>query len=137
MHLRRLATPLLKALCLCTFGLCVVAAATSAAPELQSPAIASLNKPGPQLLVQASPAPVAPIFEAREQKSKTSIQSVAQSISFAGALILTADHLVRSVDSVLENMRIEREDGTCLWLDVSTDPKKVGVMLQISCPLGN
>ena len=60
----------------------------------------------------------------------------AYKISYVGSLLLTADHLIRSVDSVMESMEISREDGTQLRLLMEPNSRGFEVMVRLERPIG-
>ena len=60
----------------------------------------------------------------------------AYKISYIGSLILTADHLVRSVDSVMESMEVRRRDGTQLRLIMEPNSRGFEVMVRLERPIG-
>lgn len=59
----------------------------------------------------------------------------AYKISYIGSLILTADQIVRSVDSVMESMELTRQDGTNLRLLMGPESRGFEVMVRMSRPL--
>jgi hypothetical protein len=64
-----------------------------------------------------------------------SLEALASKISFVGGLILTADHLMRSVDSVMEAAAYRRPDGSYLRLNAEPTSKGFLVGLVMSRPL--
>jgi len=98
------------------------------------------SRPAPQTLFLdsshrlASADRAAPPLLRRTENRKSSVEAFAARASVAGVLLLTADQIVRSMDSVIETMQLRREDGTCLRLDTS-GARGLGMMVEISCPL--
>ena len=80
---------------------------------------------------QPSLTPRRPQRTAREEVGRW-----AYKISYIGSLLLTADHLVRSVDSVMESMEVSREDGTQLRLLMEPNSRGFDVMVRLSKPIG-
>ena len=56
-------------------------------------------------------------------------------ISYVGAVVLTADRVVRSMDSVLDRMQYQGHDGTNLRLVMEPSRHGFDVMLKMSRPL--
>jgi hypothetical protein len=56
-------------------------------------------------------------------------------ISYVGAVVLTADRVVRSMDSVLDRMQYRGNDGTALRLVMEPSRHGFDVMLKMSRPL--
>jgi hypothetical protein len=83
-------------------------------------------------LSAASPAPVQALTA---QSSRLDLGQLAFRISYIGSLILTADRVVRSVDSVLDGMEVTRDDGTRLKLLMEPGSGGFDVMLKMSRPL--
>ena len=59
----------------------------------------------------------------------------AYKISYVGSLILTADQIVRSVDSIMDSMELTREDGTNLRLLMGPESRGFEVMVRVTRPL--
>ena len=58
-----------------------------------------------------------------------SIESLAAKISFIGGLLLTADQVMRSVDSVMEAATYRRPDGS--YLRLNAEPMSRGFLLGV------
>jgi len=71
----------------------------------------------------------------RARDSREDLTRIAYKISYVGTLLLTADQVVRSVDSVLDSMKITREDGTRMAMLMEPAPRGFEVMIKISRPL--
>ena len=63
------------------------------------------------------------------------LSRMAYRISYIGSLLLTADHIVRSVDSVLDSMELTRQDGTQLRFQMRPNTKGFQVTLKLSRPI--
>jgi hypothetical protein len=77
--------------------------------------------------------PAAPALEMGSRLSRSTAESIAEiayKISYVGSFILTADRLVRSVDSVLDHMSVT-QDETTLRLDMRPASKGFQVMLKL------
>jgi hypothetical protein len=68
--------------------------------------------------------------------SKFDYSRLAYKISYAGAILLTADHVIRSVDSLLDSMEYTRPDGTTVHFIMEPKSKGFEVMVKMSRPLG-
>ena len=66
---------------------------------------------------------------------ENSLEALASKISFVGGLILTADHVMRSVDSVMEAAAYRRPDGSYLRLNAEPMSRGFLVGLVMSRPL--
>jgi hypothetical protein len=84
-------------------------------------------------LTAANPSPVQALSQSGS--SKFDLGQIAYKISYFGSLILTADRVVRSVDSVLDGMQVTRSDGTRLKLLMEPGTSGFDVMLRMSRPL--
>ncbi len=74
--------------------------------------------------------------EARPGNDRLDLARVAYRISYAGALLLTADRIVRRVDSVLDSMEYTSADGTAFRFNLEPKSKGFEVMLTLSRPIG-
>jgi hypothetical protein len=90
-----------------------------------SPAKAFLTT-GNRIPVQALP---------QHETSKVDLGQLAFKISYVGSLILTADRVVRSVDSILDGMQVTRDDGSTLKLLMEPGTSGFDVMLRMSRPI--
>lgn len=75
-----------------------------------------------------------PVLQPRHASGEFDLEKFASRISYAGAILLTADHVFRSVDSVLERAQVRCADGTCIRLDMKS-ASGVGMMLKVSRPI--
>ncbi|HET9234144.1 MAG TPA: hypothetical protein VFP10_08410 [Candidatus Eisenbacteria bacterium] len=68
-------------------------------------------------------------------RKESSLEAFASRVSFVGGLLLTADRVFRSVDSVMEAPLLKREDGSILR--VNAEPTSRGFLLgfHLSRPL--
>ena len=76
-----------------------------------------------------------PLSHFRASKDESSLEAFANRVSFFGGLLLTADRVFRSVDSVMEAPLVKREDGSILR--VNAEPTSRGFLLgfHLSRPL--
>jgi hypothetical protein len=77
-------------------------------------------------------------FLNQETRPKDTLQELSQlayKISYVSSLILTADQIVRSVDSVMDRMELTREDGSRLRLRMQPSSGGFEVMLKVSRPI--
>jgi hypothetical protein len=56
-------------------------------------------------------------------------------ISVVGGLLITADRLIRSVDSAMDAPLFKRDDGSCVRLNTESNSKGLLVGLTVSRPL--
>lgn len=133
----------MKRLLTCMLGItCCAATAYAAPPQIDNAAPdlgltfsgsaaenAFLNPIEDPAVYSLTPEP--PIRSVQEQVGRW-----AYKISYIGSLLLTADHLVRSVDSVMESMEISREDGTQLRLLMEPNSRGFEVMVRLERPIG-
>lgn len=86
-------------------------------------------------LSPGTPGQIDPLSHLIRSKDESSLESFANSISFFGGLLLTADRVFRSVDSVMEAPLVKREDGSILR--VNAEPTSRGFLLgfHLSRPL--
>ncbi len=85
-----------------------------------------------QLFDRAAPASK----EATEARELAEVQAIAYRISYAGVLLLTADRLFRSFDSVLESMQLNAEDGTNFHFVMEPKSRGFEIGLRLSRPIG-
>jgi hypothetical protein len=71
----------------------------------------------------------------KTQDGLEELSRMAYRISYIGSLILTADHVVRSVDSVLDSMELTRQDGTQLRVNMRPNSDGFEVSLKLSRPI--
>jgi hypothetical protein len=71
----------------------------------------------------------------KPESTEEIIGKFAYRISYFGSFLLTADRLVRSMDSVMESMQVERPDGTCLRLCAEPGSRGFEVGLRLSRPI--
>lgn len=76
-----------------------------------------------------------PLSHLTASNKESSLESFASRVSFFGGLLLTADRVFRSVDSVMEAPLVKREDGSILR--VNAEPTSRGFLLgfHLSRPL--
>ena len=74
-------------------------------------------------------------FQASESSGLEDLTRVANSIAYVGTLILTADQVIRSMDSVLNRMALTQPDGTELRLNMRPSSGGFKVMLKLSRPI--
>ncbi len=67
--------------------------------------------------------------------SDLDIMQVVYRLSYVGAVVLTADRVVRSVDSVLDRMQINCTDGTNVRFTMEPGRRGFDVMVKVSRPL--
>jgi len=67
--------------------------------------------------------------------SHEDLARLAYKISYVGTILLTADHLVRSVDSVLDSMKLTRDDGTRMVMLMEPRSRGFEVMIKLSRPI--
>jgi hypothetical protein len=65
----------------------------------------------------------------------SSLENLAYKISFVGGLLLTADRVVRSVDSVMDRTALRTQDGSCLRLNAEPCSRGFLVGFSMSRPL--
>jgi hypothetical protein len=99
------------------------------------PDVLSLGSVAPSQVFLSSAAAPAPIQALPSPESKLDLGRIAYKISYLGSLILTADRIVRSVDSVLDGMQVTCHDGTSVKLLMEPGSKGFDVMVQMSRPL--
>jgi len=75
------------------------------------------------------------LLNPRHPGEKLTVEQIASRISYVGVVLLTADRIARSMDSVLETMQIRCPDGTCLQLDTSPGRRGLGMGVLLSRPL--
>ena len=63
------------------------------------------------------------------------LEAFAAKVSYAGVLLLTADRIVRSMDSVLEHMQIATPDGTRIRLEMGPTSYGMNVGIRLSRPI--
>ena len=80
-----------------------------------------------------SPALLEP-FRSDEVSSIEELTIIANKIAYVGSLILTADQVIRSMDSVLNRMALTQPDGTELRLNMRPSSGGFKVMLKLSRP---
>jgi hypothetical protein len=100
----------------------------------------SSTAPPPDLLsrIQAPDARSAPYLDPSPQQGSSqrdSFASIAYKISYVGSILLTADQVVRSVDSVMDSMKLRAPDGAVVRFDMRPDSKGFEMMLRVSRPL--
>ncbi len=61
---------------------------------------------------------------------------IAYRVGYVGVLLLTADRVVRRVDSVMDSMELTADDGTCLRLQMQPERRGFEVKLRLTRPLG-
>ena len=113
----------------------------------QSPRIDLNRNPFPAFLVGGQNSPQSYSTSSMEQqiqflnqetRPKDTLQELSQlayKISYFSSLILTADQIVRSVDSVMDRMELTREDGARLRLRMQPGSNGFEVMLKMSRPI--
>jgi hypothetical protein len=74
--------------------------------------------------------------EATEARELAEVQAIAYRISYAGVLLLTADRLFRSFDSVLESMQMNAEDGTNFRFVMEPQSRGFEIGLRLTRPIG-
>lgn len=67
--------------------------------------------------------------------SHEALAHLAYKISYIGSVILTADRVVRSVDSVLDSMKLTRPDGTRMSMNMEPASHGFEVMIKLSRPI--
>ncbi len=125
-------------------GFSCCAAVAQAAPRLTpgSPDAASLRGEAPFLLTLSSGEQEAFEWAAPdagrgdEDREAARIEELAYRISYAGALLLTADRLVRSFDSILESMQMNTGDGTNFRFVLEPRRRGFEVGLRLTRPIG-
>jgi len=131
----------LVATILACFGItCCVAASYAGAPR-HGGQLLTLDRPN--LSAKVSPLSVfgstggqPDLFPVESRSgSRFDYSRLAYKISYAGAILLTADHVIRSVDSLLDSMEYTRPDGTSLHFVMEPKSKGFEVMLKMSRPL--
>lgn len=116
---------------------CVSAAYAAGGPDGSRPALEPLSltgvSPAKAFLAAGNPAPVQALPQ--HQAAKFDLGQLAYKISYVGSLILTADRVVRSVDSVLDGMQVTSDDGSTLKLLMEPGTRGFDVMLRMSRPI--
>lgn len=74
--------------------------------------------------------------EATEAREVAEVEAIAYRISYAGVLLLTADRLFRSFDSVLESMQMNTEDGTNFRFVMEPQSRGFEIGLRLTRPIG-
>lgn len=74
--------------------------------------------------------------EAAEAREIAEVQAIAYRISYAGVLLLTADRLFRSFDSVLESMQMNAGDGTNFRFVMEPKSRGFEIGLRLTRPIG-
>jgi hypothetical protein len=74
--------------------------------------------------------------EATEAREVAEVEAIAYRISYAGVLLLTADRLFRSFDSVLESMQVNAEDGTNFRFVMEPQSRGFEIGLRLTRPIG-
>lgn len=74
--------------------------------------------------------------EATEARELAQVEAIAYRISYAGVLLLTADRLFRSFDSVLESMQMNAEDGTNFRFVMEPKSRGFEIGLRLTRPIG-
>lgn len=74
-------------------------------------------------------------FRSDEASSLEDLTIIANKIAYVGSLILTADQVIRSMDSVLNRMTLTQPDGTELRLNMRPSSGGFKVMLRLSRPI--
>lgn len=74
-------------------------------------------------------------FHSDEDTSIEDLTIIANKIAYVGSLILTADQVIRSMDSVLNRMTLTHPDGTELRLNMRPSSGGFKVMLRLSRPI--
>jgi hypothetical protein len=85
-----------------------------------------------QLFVRTAPAS----REAKEARETAEVEAIAYRISYAGVLLLTADRLFRSFDSVLESMQMNAGDGTNFRFVMEPQSQGFEIGLRLTRPIG-
>lgn len=86
--------------------------------------------------VEAELTPSLEPHQAYEPRSgRQTVLALAQKLSTLGAIILTADQVARSVDSVMNRLTLEREDGTVLKFRMEPAIDGFAVRVALSRPL--
>jgi hypothetical protein len=85
-----------------------------------------------QLFDQPAPASK----EAKEAREAAEVEAIAYRISYAGVLLLTADRLFRSFDSVLESMQMNAGDGTNFRFVMEPKSRGFEIGLRLTRPIG-
>jgi len=96
-------------------------------------ALSSTAPPGENLF-QGLQTPQAPYLNPSPARTRTTQDDLA-AIAYVGSLLLTADQVVRSVDSLMESMKVEAPDGSVLRLDMWPGSKGFEMMLRVTRPL--
>ena len=115
------------------------AAAGQAAPlpaPGPTPVGLSFPLPGPP---QFSPAAAVPGFRPfdspRPDDASFDWRRVAYRISYLGTILLTADRVVKSVNSMLDRMEYTASDGTCFRFSMEPRPRGFEVAVKMTHPL--
>jgi hypothetical protein len=74
-------------------------------------------------------------FQVRETSSLEDLTVIANKVAYVGSLLLTADLVWRSMDSVLNRMAFVQPDGTELRLKMRPSSGGFNVMLKLSRPI--
>jgi len=113
--------------------------AVSSGPSLRL-SLSSTTPPNQAILqdLQGPGTPQAPYLEPRQVRPRSTqdaIAALAYKISYVGSILLTADQVVRSVDSVMDSMKLQTADGSMLRLQMRPESKGFEMMLRLSRPL--
>ena len=130
---------------LCSFlklflGVCCCASvsyASSPAPDRSRPAAIQLSASSGYEFLNDLPARVPEALQEQDMAvgHEIDVMKVIYRISYVGAVVLTADRVVRSVDSVLDRMHYDCEDGTSLRFVMEPKHRGFDVMLKMTRPL--
>ncbi len=132
---------LLASIC-AVFGVTCCVAASYAATPRAGVQLSTLDRP--TLSAQVSPLSLfgstgrqPDLFPVESRTdSRFDYSRLAYKISYAGAILLTADHVVRSVNSLLDSMEYTGRDGTSIHFVMEPKSKGFDVMLKLNRPLG-
>jgi len=83
----------------------------------------------------ATPVVQQDVLEPAIPNDREKLEAFAAKVSYAGVILLTADRVFRSMDSVLEHMKVTRPDGTVLHLEMGPASGGMSVGLKVSRPL--
>lgn len=119
---------------------CCVGAAYANSPRIEldvGPTPAFLSSTAGQAGLNVAQVTDQSAFPERNKAHDTleELSRMAYQISYIGSLLLTADHVVRSVDSVLDSMELTRQDGTQLRLHMRPNSDGFEVSLKLSRPI--
>lgn len=76
------------------------------------------------------------LFHHSDKNAPPDLGRIAYKVGYVGVLLLTADRVVRRVDSVMDSMELNADDGTCLRLQMQPDRRGFEVKLKLTRPLG-